>query len=164
MRGARWLHATWCDDVRQEVGNKSSFMGVYNGVLLVPILPTVVKRLSVVIEVVSPIEKPFKKLTVRVMQSDRADPIGFSEIPAPQLVASPPVLGSPVERMESVAQCMTMVFSFGELQFSDKTEWLKVFADTEDGLLESFKLSVEVPRLPAVADGQNLAKGGQSAG
>ena len=36
----------FCDDIREEKGGKNSYMGMYNGTLLVPELPTVIPRLA----------------------------------------------------------------------------------------------------------------------
>lgn len=37
--GLREKHSILCDDVRSEVGNKPSYMGVYTGAMLLPELP-----------------------------------------------------------------------------------------------------------------------------
>lgn len=47
MKHVAYCH--FCDDVRSEIGNKTSLMGIYGGELLVPVMPTMVPRLAVVI-------------------------------------------------------------------------------------------------------------------
>lgn len=43
------LQAMYCDDVRQETGNKLSFMGVYRGRLIVQSFPAVLPKLNIVL-------------------------------------------------------------------------------------------------------------------
>lgn len=39
----------FCDDIRQEIGNKFSYMGVYQGVILVPQFPAIIPRFGIAI-------------------------------------------------------------------------------------------------------------------
>lgn len=48
--------ALWCDDIRQELGNKPSFMGVYVGGLVVHSLPVVLPRMSIWATLSLPVE------------------------------------------------------------------------------------------------------------
>lgn len=47
MTGA-FLETIYCDDVRSEVGNKLSYMGVYGSNFLVPAFPTVLPKICAV--------------------------------------------------------------------------------------------------------------------
>jgi len=60
------LHALWCDDIRQEVGNKPSFMGVYTGALVVPQLPLTLPKLCVWLTLSAPQELPLQDVEVAV--------------------------------------------------------------------------------------------------
>jgi hypothetical protein len=62
----RYAHTIFCDDVRQEVGGKMSLMGIYTGDLLVPQQPWVLPKLCVVTTVVTPSDKPFETLVIRI--------------------------------------------------------------------------------------------------
>ena len=44
----RYVHATYCDDIRQEVGGKITLVGIYPGQCLVPSLPCTLPKLCVV--------------------------------------------------------------------------------------------------------------------
>jgi len=66
----RYVHALWCDDIRQEVGNKPSFMGVYTGGLTIPTLPTVLPRLAVWTWVAVPLDIEVRSVNVRVVRDD----------------------------------------------------------------------------------------------
>ncbi|MBF0095797.1 MAG: hypothetical protein HQM04_01855 [Magnetococcales bacterium] len=63
----RFLVATFCDDIRQEIGKKVSLMGCYHGALMVPSLPTVLLRFCAFVSVYTPIDRPFAALELRIM-------------------------------------------------------------------------------------------------
>lgn len=69
----RYVHATFCDDVRMEMGGKISLMGIYQGSLHLsgPALPLTIPRICVVVEARTPSTDPFKKLIVRVYLDDK---------------------------------------------------------------------------------------------
>ncbi len=56
MTFPKQLHAIYCDDVRQEVGGKLSFMGVYRHMLIVPSFPVTLSKLNVVFNIATPVE------------------------------------------------------------------------------------------------------------
>lgn len=68
----RSLNTIFCDDIRMEIGNKVSYMGVYRGTYEVngPV-PIVVPRIYAAIEVKTPIDNPFKRIHAKLYQDDR---------------------------------------------------------------------------------------------
>jgi len=66
----RHIQTIFCDDVRHELGGKLSYMGAYNGVLFVPAFPVTLPKLCLVINVLTPAEKPFAKLVLRVLTNE----------------------------------------------------------------------------------------------
>lgn len=66
----RYIYAVYCDDIRHEVGNKQSYIGVYSGVLIVPSFPVTLPKLCIAITAITPANKPFGKLVFRVMRED----------------------------------------------------------------------------------------------
>jgi hypothetical protein len=68
---SRYAFCHFCDDVRVEIGFKTSIMGLYGGDLLVPANPTVLPKLCIVAFAVTSIEQPFRSLTVQVREGDR---------------------------------------------------------------------------------------------
>lgn len=66
----RFVHAVFCDDIRQEVGGKVSLMGCYQGDLFVPFMPVALPKLCVFVTVSTPVGRPLKTLKVRVMQEE----------------------------------------------------------------------------------------------
>lgn len=69
----RFLTAIYCDDIRPEMGNKFSYMGCYQSELIVPIAPVALPKLCVFASIVTPKERSFKSLTLRVVQDDNKE-------------------------------------------------------------------------------------------
>lgn len=67
---ARTLQTIWCDDIRMEVGNKMSLMGIYSAELLVPTFPFVLQKLCLSCKISADIKKPFKQLKIVVSKND----------------------------------------------------------------------------------------------
>ena len=68
MTQSRTVIAQFCDDVRQEIGNKFSLMGCYGTDLYVPSFPITLPKLCVFVHVRTPREQPFRRLTLRLMR------------------------------------------------------------------------------------------------
>lgn len=51
-----YLHATFCDDVRQEVTGKMLYIGVYSGELISPAYPVLLPKLAVIAHYAYPFE------------------------------------------------------------------------------------------------------------
>lgn len=64
----RYIEAIYCDDIREEVGNKLSYMGVYSGELTVLSAPVLLPKLCIGVKVVTEKNDPFEKLDVRVIK------------------------------------------------------------------------------------------------
>lgn len=72
MAADRFLSAQFCDDVRNEVGNKYSLIGCYSGGLQIKPIPSVIPKLCVVIKAHTPKARPFTKLVFRVFRDQAA--------------------------------------------------------------------------------------------
>lgn len=68
----RYLHSIYCDDVRMEIGNKQSLIGVYGNDLIVPEFPYILPKLHIVVNLVTPTNNPFKNLTIKVTKDGEA--------------------------------------------------------------------------------------------
>lgn len=60
----RYAHAVYCDDIRYEIGNKTSLIGLYSGQLGVPEFPCALSKLCVVLSVSTPKDHMFKSLVL----------------------------------------------------------------------------------------------------
>ena len=80
MKFAKENYIILCDDVRQEVGNKISLMGIYGKDIIIPDIPYILPRLCIFLRAREvKIEIQDLKVVVKLPQSD---PITM-EIPAP---------------------------------------------------------------------------------
>lgn len=70
---SRYIHATFCDDVRNELGGKLSLMGIYQSAMHInsASLPVVLPKICVVIEARAPSNAPFKQLHLRIFLDDK---------------------------------------------------------------------------------------------
>src|SRR4026209_733073 len=68
MTGHRIVIAQFCDDVRQEIGNKFSLMGCYGTDLYVPSFPFTLPWLCACVPVRRPRELPLQRLTLRLVR------------------------------------------------------------------------------------------------
>lgn len=70
MSEGRFVDSLFCDDIRREIGNKFSLMGCYGKDLLLEKLPAVIPKLCVQIRVITPTERPFHEIKIRVIMND----------------------------------------------------------------------------------------------
>lgn len=60
----KYVHVTYCDDIRQEVGGKITLVGIYSGQCLVPAIPYVLAKLCVVINIAATRKEPITSAIV----------------------------------------------------------------------------------------------------
>lgn len=146
---SRHIEVIYCDDIREEIGNKVSYMGIYSKDLFVPTAPIVLPKLCIAVKVVTDMNDPFKELEVRVLK-------GEDEV---ELLTTGPIPGPPDDWTSEdnltfmVAQ---MAFVLAPYQIDGDTI-LRVRARTEREDLKGRALRILVGP-PAVDGGQN-AKG-----
>ena len=61
----RFAYSIFCDDIRNEVNNKTSFMGIVGNLMYLPAFPIVLSKLCVVITANTPRDNPFKSLSFK---------------------------------------------------------------------------------------------------
>lgn len=66
----RFAHALFCDDIRVEVSNKQSLIGVYRGTMYVPSFPALLPKLCIAVWAVTPTDRPFKSLKLRLLAGE----------------------------------------------------------------------------------------------
>lgn len=145
----RVLTAIFCDDIRNEVGNKMSFMGCYQGELFVPSAPMALAKLCVYVTLITPIARPVRSLVFKVLQDDDKE-LARIEMPNEALQNSHFLIEGSATRAGLNA---AMVFSPFLI---DKRSILRVLAVTEEGevvgprLLVKIQHHIESASLPAV--------------
>lgn len=137
----RLVETIFCDDIRHEVGNKRSLIGVYSGQLLVSTMPAILPKLCVSVTVTTPIEKPFRKLVIRLLINDteilRGD-MGDNPVP-PEDMQHTTALPDDVEHFYS----LTADFVLSPFQINEPAA-LRVRVDTEDGTLKGHGLHLRL--------------------
>jgi hypothetical protein len=81
MKIANNANIIFCDDIREEVGNKMSLMGIYSDKILVPSLPISFKSFNI-IAFFDILKKPIKKFRFVITLPD-AKPVDLSGEPPP---------------------------------------------------------------------------------
>jgi hypothetical protein len=87
---SRFASCQFCDDVRVEIGNKISLMGIYGGELAVAGGSTVLARLCVVATAFTTVDQPFKSLRFRVTEAGRI--VAEQEIPSATIKGAPDII------------------------------------------------------------------------
>lgn len=64
------VFAVFCDDIRHEVGNKASLIGIYNGDLLASDLPIFMPRLGVMVQLRAPLDYELLSVTYKITSGD----------------------------------------------------------------------------------------------
>lgn len=132
----RILTAIYCDDIRNEVGNKMSFMGCYQSELFVPTAPIGLAKLCIFATVLTPIARPFKSLTLRVLLDETE--LARMEVPAEQFSNLPDVPDATATRRSFSAALAFSPFII------EKPAVLRVVADTEECELIGPRLAIKV--------------------
>lgn len=85
----RYMHVVFCDDVRQEVGNKQSLIGIYGADLFVNEMPIALPRLSIVITMATEASNPLQSLSFVILKG--AERVAEIVIPAEELAKAQPI-------------------------------------------------------------------------
>lgn len=133
----RILTAIFCDDIRHEVGNKMSFMGCYQGELFVPAVPTGLSKLCIFATALTPIARPFKSLTFRVI-SDESVELARLDIPAEAFASLPDVQDETATRKQVSTALIFSPFII------EKPTSLRLMADSEEGEIIGPRLLIKV--------------------
>ena len=147
----RFVHAIFCDDIRQEMGNKVSFMGCYQSELFVPFVPLMLPKLCVQVTISTAKERPIKSLTVRLDQG--ANQLAVIEVPSDDFARSMPPVPEDATRWSASVGVMLSPFSITE------QGELRVVVITEEGEMPGPRLRIRVmPQADAgVAPAEPLA-------
>ena len=82
----RQVSTTFCDDIRQEIGGKLSYMGVYGAEMFVGSFPVTLPKFCLALRVMTPADMPFRAMKFRLFRD--ADLLAEAEMAEAQLVAN----------------------------------------------------------------------------
>ena len=132
----RFVHTIWCDDIRQEIGNKPSFMGVFTGGVLLPTVPALLSKLGVYTWVVSPIGNPIKSLQLRVVRDDGVVLAEINQDGVPDGVVA--------DAQDAMRQQIVVGITMGPIEIPVECKWFVVKVMADDDELEGPKLRIAV--------------------
>lgn len=89
----RHVSATYCDDVREEIGGKLSYMGVYGADMVVGGFPVTLPKFCVALRVVTPADQPFRAVKFQLFRD--TDMLAEANMDESQLEASQVLNGVP---------------------------------------------------------------------
>jgi hypothetical protein len=136
----RFITAIFCDDIRPELGNKLSFMGCYQGEIIVQITPVVLPKLCVSVSVSTPKERPFKLLAIRVVQDDDVE-LARMDIPKEGIKG---IAGSSqISDKTSTRISLNTAIVFSPFVI-EKPTMLRLVATTEEGEITGPRLLIKV--------------------
>jgi hypothetical protein len=143
----RYIHIIYCDDVRLEVGNKQSLMGIYASELWVSDCPVMLPKICIVVNVSTPVDQPFKKLILRITKDDEvlieAPLIGDQQQDIQQgFIENGNEQDDPDRRIAIVGTFVLSPFNI------EKNSVLRVLADTEIGELKGSPLKIKIGQHP----------------
>jgi hypothetical protein len=136
----RHVETLFCDDIRQEVGGKLSFIGAYSGVLFVVGFPVTLPRLCLFVKVVTPAADPLRTLTLRVLRDEEI----LQEITADEeqlAVACDSVEDMTQEELDDRVLTANFVLVFSPIQFHGPGT-LRVRVQTENGEMRGIALKI----------------------
>jgi hypothetical protein len=145
---SRYLHCLYCDDVRMELGNKMSLMGIYNAdFLVVGTAPIIIPKLAVAVWVISDIDDRPTRLNFLVKWRDGVE-LAKLNIPNTSIY--------PVQHREGATRVETGFFVNISPFSIERTGVVETTVETEKVTLIAGRLYVQIqtpPAQPAVATG-----------
>jgi len=143
----RFITAIFCDDIRQEVGSKLSYMGCYQGEIIVQITPVVLPKLCVSVSFSTPKERPFKSLVIRVIQDDDIE-LAQMDIPKEDIKG---ITGSSqISDKTSTRISLNTAIVFSPFVI-EKPTMLRLVATTEEGEITGPRVLIKVAATQGVA-------------
>lgn len=157
MADERALVAIFCDDIRQEVGNKLSFMGCYADDLVLENLPATLPKLCVYVTAHTPFDDPFELFVVRATLNGEV--LAAAEFPTDELRKgleelrrSQPVFSAVTDERQYIR--IATAFAFQPLVITTLGR-IRIQAETERGALKASSLEIRTTPSRIIAAAQN---------
>jgi hypothetical protein len=147
----RVVFAHFCDDIRQEIGNKFSFVGCYQAVMVVQQFPVQLPKLCAHVIVLTPTIKPFERLVLRAKLNE--DVVAELEMPVSNWVDNFNEKAASTELGRLSIQAMIVLSPVIVTEPSK----LRIEAETEDGIIPGSYLTIRAPlpeelQAPSIVD------------
>ena len=128
----RQVSTTFCDDIRQEIGGKLSYMGVYGADMFVGGFPITLPKFCASLRVTTPADQPFRTLRFRLFRD--ADLLAEGEIEEPQLMSSQAGLNEvpEIDRKDMFTAIQVMLVFAPLVLEAPCTVRVRVFTESEE--------------------------------
>lgn len=138
------VSALYCDDVRQELGGKTSFMGVYNADILLPAFPATLPKFCVYSTIRLPFESPPKSIIVKVLSGDAV----LGELNLPEEILSSAALPPAPDDAATADTSLQMSFliAFAPLHIQEPTR-LRLRTIIDGVEIKGNSLKIRLPTL-----------------
>ena len=145
MKGenGRRVDVIYCDDIRMEVGEKMSLMGIYQGELILGTLPAKLPKICALVKVTTSINKPFKYLKIRLFQGENV--LSNFSVPNEVFQDQEHIISDPSFEDEDTSDheiLFQIAFTAAPLVVEESCE-LVVRATTEEGEIKGNRLKIK---------------------
>jgi len=134
--------AIYCDDIRQEIGGKHSFMGVYNADLVVLELPTSLLKFCIHVRVQFPVDTIAERLRIKVFDNETV--IAEVSIPDGTIQEARASIMSAAATADSNSLAFATMIQFTSMQLKEPTS-IRVWAIVDDIEIKANGLRVRLP-------------------
>ncbi|MHB0989831.1 MAG: hypothetical protein ACYC3O_07150 [Burkholderiales bacterium] len=135
----RVVFALFCDDIRQEIGNKFSFVGCYQSVMVVQQFPVQLPKLCAHVLVITPTSKRLERLVIRAKLNE--DVVAELEMPVSSLADKFNEIASSAELGRLSIQAMIVL---SPVIITEPSK-LRIEAETEEGTIPGSYLTIRTP-------------------
>jgi hypothetical protein len=136
----RILVGIFCDDIRNEIGNKLTLVGCYGADMLLSQFPALLPKVGVHVRIYTPIKRPVQQLSLQL--TFRGEVLGVLDLDPQQLKKLVPPADMPADRKWAV---FTTVLIVSPLHIQEPGE-LRVEGRTEEGELSPARLKIDYMR------------------
>lgn len=141
-KAIRYLDVIYCDDIRNEVGNKFSLMGIYTRELTIP-NPLLLPKLCIAVKVVTDINDPFASITVRVVKINNGEE---TELISTGLLSLSSLADMSAQEGETTCVLLQMQFVLSPFQIEEEaTIRVKATTEREELIGASLRLRIVQP-------------------
>jgi len=92
----RFAYSVFCDDIRNELNNKISLMGIFGSLMYLQSFPTVLPKLCAVVTASTPVDRPFQSVSFKgVMDGNVIFDISLDEAQLNEIKRSASIIDDP---------------------------------------------------------------------
>lgn len=140
---AKSLRAIYCDDIRNELGGKLSFMGVYSSDMILPSFPATLSKICAYITLTVPLNTPPKKsIAIRLLSGEAVIAEVIIDEASLESASLPPADLDTPEEERSLAIALTFVMA--PLQVPEPMK-IRLRAEVDGEELKGNALKIRMP-------------------